>query len=154
MTDSRANWLRLNEQRVAIAIGGDRFQHQIVSGALAFGPKLLARAAKECDAPGLEGFVESLTIHVANHEHTGVCILDHHRDETALFIKIENFGHRIVSEMFLQQKSPRWAGLLEFQLKIERRLALTHQAMVRWRWAFLLIKPQYISRSFAHPQNR
>jgi hypothetical protein len=65
-----------------------------MAGAFAFGPELLARAAKEGYVTARNGFVESLAIHVADHEHTaGSGILNDGRDEAILFVKIEHFAH-------------------------------------------------------------
>ena len=48
-----------------------------MTGGLALGPECLARAAEESDFAGGYGLVESLAVHITEHQHfKGYCILN------------------------------------------------------------------------------
>lgn len=79
--------LNLEEEHVAVAIDEPSHDALGVAAALAFEPKLVARAAPVVHEAGFEGFFQGFTIHPGKHENTsrrGVFtggLLDDRRDE-------------------------------------------------------------------------
>ena len=57
----------LNEEGVAVAVGVDADEAEVIAGGFALGPEALLAAAEEGDQAGFEGLGERLGVHVALH---------------------------------------------------------------------------------------
>src|SRR5688500_17244395 len=58
-----------HQQRVVVAVDQNAFDSQLVAGSFPLHPQFVARAAEEGRKPALDGAVERLLIHEADHEH-------------------------------------------------------------------------------------
>src|SRR5271170_5128260 len=86
VADARAESFDFDEQRVAIAVGGNFLDHQTMAGGLSFHPQLVARAAEEGDETRFHGFAERFVVHEAHHENaTGLVVLDDSRQKAVEF---------------------------------------------------------------------
>jgi len=86
-----------DKQCVPVAIGADRFHASQVAGSFALGPKLIAAATEECGKSTLQGFLQRLTVHEANHEYcSALGILEHDREQSMHFVEFE-IKHDFVS---------------------------------------------------------
>ena len=57
------------EERVVVAVGGDRYDVEVVAARFAFCPEAAARAAVKGDAAFGKALFVSLPVHVAEHQH-------------------------------------------------------------------------------------
>ena len=74
--------VRLDQERVAIAVGVDPVHVLGVAGRLALAPERAARPRPVVAEPGLERLRERLAVHPRDHEHlAGLGLLDHGGDE-------------------------------------------------------------------------
>src|SRR6478735_6160149 len=73
----RADLVDPDQQRIAVAVHGERLDPLHVPGGVSLAPVLLAGARIERDAPAGQGAVQRLVVHPAQHQHlVGVELLD------------------------------------------------------------------------------
>jgi hypothetical protein len=85
----RSFGISLNQQRILVAILFYRDQMQKMAAFFALGPKSAFAATEKSYLAGLEGFIEGLLIHKAEHQHlTGDMILYYGGNQAAHFSKI------------------------------------------------------------------
>src|SRR4051812_29284024 len=57
------------QKRVVVTVDQDAINLQAVAGRLTLGPQLIARAAEERRKPGIDGAIERVLVHEADHQY-------------------------------------------------------------------------------------
>jgi hypothetical protein len=86
---SRTPEVRLDKQSVAVAVYPYLTNSQTVAGGFALGPELLPAATEKGHVTGLQGFLQSFVVHVAQHEHlSAIPVLDNRWNQPILKFQI------------------------------------------------------------------
>jgi len=100
-----AAYTHFDQQRIVVAIRGDRQNLQAIAAGFAFHPKPLASATEERYETASQRLFERFSIHEAEHEHfAGSCVLDDCRHESLHFPEID-LVH--CSGVFVQKQKTR-----------------------------------------------
>jgi len=94
-----------DQQRVAVAIGGDLLQLEEIPGAFALGPEAPLAAAPKGDAAARLGRGERLPIHVPQHQNRAAAgVLNDGRQQAAALVPVQSLHHSRTSMPALRSR--------------------------------------------------